>query len=348
MRGWQMFVVGSVLGPMLVAACGSPPPPKDDGAPVTSAKSAEPVASAPTPVETASAASSVAPTAVTPPPAPKSVIKIESNGKEPRRALRYAWKSAKESDAQLDLKMKMSLNIAGRSLATPELPTMRSVFHMSPQKVDDRGSMTYAFEVRSFDLLKDAPASPLVASMKGELGKLVGLKGTSTVSERGVPESVELEVPANMTPQVQQLIESVRQQMSEIAVELPEEPIGKGAKWVKTAHLTLGGISMDQISTFTLTDLTGDRLQLDSAVVQIAPPQEVKQPGLPEGAKVSLQSLDTKGSNRGQYELSALVGKASGKATSKILMNIEAKGQKQPMETKTELTTSIAPLAAKK
>ena len=95
------------------------------------------------------------------------------------------------------------------------------------------------------------------------------------------------------------------------AAPLPEEPVGKGAKWEHVSPLKSDAISLTQRATFTLVNETADSVDLDLTIEQTAPSQEMHAPGLPAGAKVTIKSVDSHGTGHSQVFLNRLVPKSN-------------------------------------
>ena len=60
-----------------------------------------------------------------------------------------------------------------------------------------------------------------------------------------------------------------------LAVPLPEEAVGPGAKWEVRMPIKTQGMTIDQTATYEVVSLEGERLATKSAVVQHAANQKV-------------------------------------------------------------------------
>src|SRR5690606_18503892 len=141
----------------------------------------------------------------------------------------------------------------------------------------------------------DEPRAPadLVAKLKTMLGTVTNLSGASVVTPRGVVKSATFNMPPDMNPEIQQTMDSMRQQMNQLAVPFPEEAVGAGAKWTVTQQLEQQNMKLQQVATWELAARHGEVIELATTIVQTAPPQAIEAPGMPPGAKVRLERLDS-------------------------------------------------------
>ena len=76
-----------------------------------------------------------------------------------------------------------------------------------------------------------------------------------------------------------------------LAVPLPAEPIGVGARWRTVTRVRLGGAYFKQTGTYRLAARTGDQLSIEVEHVRLAEPQVLTVPGLPAGASAELLGI---------------------------------------------------------
>jgi hypothetical protein len=69
---------------------------------------------------------------------------------------------------------------------------------------------------------------------------------------------------------------------------LPDEPIGKGAKWVETSVARQEGMSATIASTYTLKEIAPDGLVVAISIARKAPAQAYPDPRAPKGTTIAV------------------------------------------------------------
>ena len=180
--------------------------------------------------------------------------------------------------------------------------------------------------------------SPMRTSLKGA----VGLRGTGLMSSRGFTKEADFEMPGGIDPMAVQHLESLKQSIKQLSAPLPKEPVGVGAEWRVDQIITMNGMMIKQTSTFKLTKIEGDRLQLDVKVKQTASAQTISPPGAPAGTTVNLNSLDSEGSGKMVLMLTQLMPiNSQMNVTSDSSMSIDAQGRKQDMSQHMEMSVEM-------
>lgn len=292
----------------LLLGCGGPSTPVEEPAP-PSAESTD--AGAPTSPEPVDAAVAVAPVEDVEEPLPElgpPVVTLLDPGAEPRRALRFTWRKTTESGV-MDMKMALAMSMANRPLPPPmEMPTIRMHFDVKPESVAPDGTLHAVFALKKVQLLDDS-GWPKEAKdeLRTFLQKLAGLRVKETISSRGVVQETSVEPPADLPPQVRQMVENMKESLRNVSSPFPEEPVGKNARWeVKT--VVDGAMRLAQTTTITLEDLKDKQVSLGVVLVQAAPKQPMRSSTpLPSGAKMMLESHTGIGSGKTKVTLDGLV-----------------------------------------
>lgn len=244
-------------------------------------------------------------------PAAKSAdpkVTVRDAGAEPRKPLRYALTKDSKQTLTMSMQMTMRQMVMGMQVPETRLPTMQMVMDMHITDVHSNGDANYEFHLSQANVLQEPGDNPMMVNqMKKSLSSMVGLKGTATLTSRGFTRDVKLDVPANADAAVRQQIESMRQSMNQFSAPLPEEPVGKGAKWDVDAEMTSGGITARQRTSMTIENIEGDAIDLNVAITQTADEQDVKNPDFPANMKVRLTSMTSKGTGKTKLRLSQSV-----------------------------------------
>jgi hypothetical protein len=319
------FRVGLLTCLATATAC-SKDSPNPTEAPLTSAAppvaSAAPSAPAPAPSTTESAAPSpaAAPTASASPDAaaptaarvaatPGTSTRLLDAGQAPRRVLRYLWHVDQKEQLTMDLRTAASTEFAGTKQPEMPLPPVHIVLDLDPKSVSPAGDLRFAWRVSAATVTADAQTpSPITDGMRVEVSAIEHLAGTAAVTSRGLSGGVSVDaatpVDAGATGQ---MAEQIRQTLRDIAVPLPEEEVGRGARWQKTAQLDAKGSHLTQTDTYTLTDLGAAGGAVDDVLAQTAPPQPLRAPGMAAGEEARMESMLASGDGKTHFELSRLV-----------------------------------------
>jgi len=97
---------------------------------------------------------------------------------------------------------------------------------------------------------------------------LKGLEVELDLTRQGEITDSEVDVPDSAPQQFQQLGDQLAQSVTTAAVPFPSEEVGEGASWRATNELDSGGVTVSQVSTFTLTALDGDDYTVEVEVEQ--------------------------------------------------------------------------------
>ena len=84
-----------------------------------------------------------------------------------------------------------------------------------------------------------------------------------TLSSRGIVQRFAVEGESSASPQVSQLIEPLRNMMSQLAVPLPAEAVGSGAKWESGRKVPTMGTHIDQKVTYFVQKLSERSLEVE-------------------------------------------------------------------------------------
>lgn len=308
------------------------------------------------PVPAAPPSAPAADVPATPPPAPAadpalaamtgegSVITLLEAGAEPREPLRLKLTAGQEQAMVMTMRMAMSMQIGAQDAPKTSIPPMQMTMNLAVKDITADGDIHSAFSLDKIEVLPD-PGSPpeLVDQLKTMLGTMATMSGTSVLTTRGIVKSAEFNIPADVNPQIRQTVDSMRQQINQLSVPFPEEALGVGAKWTVTQHLEQQGMKLQQVATWELKARDGDIIKLASAIVQEAPPQQIVSPGMPPGAKVTLERLSSSGSGTTELDLGRVAPiQGTMTMTSSIAMKTETEGGTMPLTMNMDLGLDIS------
>jgi hypothetical protein len=232
--------------------------------------------------------------------APTAMMKLLDSGQAPRRKLRYTWRASQKEQLALDLRTAASTESAYAKQPELPLPPVHVVVAIEPQSVSPEGDLRYAWRVESSEIRADAQTPSQVADgMRAAVAELENLSGHAIVSARGL--TTEISTAAS------QMVEQVRQTLRDVAAPLPEESVGRGARWQKLSQLSTRDARITQTETFTLVELAAETGTVDDVLAQTAPAQELLAAGMPAGTHARMESMLASGDAKTRFDLSRLV-----------------------------------------
>ena len=233
-------------------------------------------------------------------------VKLVSAGAEPRQKLRYKFHAGEGETLVTEL--HSNVNVEAKGMDEPDMggPPIKMTTSIEPKTVSPEGDLRYDYHLTGIGL-GDASGLPpqAIAAAKQELGALVGLGGYVVITSRGLTKDAQLQAPQAADPQIMQLLEQYQQTVRAIAPPLPDEPVGKGAKWTKTSTVQTAEARATQDETYTLTNLTGDSGTLDIVIAQNSPAQALG--GMPPGMNARLESAKASGKGASAFDLNRIV-----------------------------------------
>ncbi len=275
---------------------------------------------------------------------PEAKIVVENAGGENKVALRYLYKAGDVTVAMMELKMGMQISMGANQQPAVSLPMMKMNMKITNKEVKTSGNLVYDFILDSVDVVADDKTPPaMVESMKTALNDIKGMNGSAEVTTRGITTSAEMKMPANTNPQLTSMMDNMRQQMNQMSVPLPEEPVGQGATWTVTTQMTSGGILLTNQYKYTLVKIDGSNIEMKVELLQSAEPQELKNPNLPAGTVVKLQEFKSGGQGTVKMDLSKMVPNSEITSETKMKMEVQAGGQTQTIEQAMTLALKLYP-----
>lgn len=238
----------------------------------------------------------------------KTTVKLLDPGAQPRTALRYKFQANRTEKMVMEMSMAMAMEIGDQKQPETQVPTTRMTMTIDSKEVSPEGDLHYEFELVQVEVLPKPGTNPaMVNAMKQQMRSMQGLSGSVTITSRGFIRDVEIKPPPGIDPQIRQSMDQVKQSMSQMSAPLPEEPVGKGARWQVTMPVETPAMKLTQIATYTLSEIQGDKVKFDITIKQSAPPQEIHTPGAAPGVKVLLESLKSSGKGTVEQQMTSLV-----------------------------------------
>ncbi len=270
---------------------------------------------------------------------PDVVVELISPGEIPRKEIRFQPKSGQTESIIMTMKMGQKITIDGNSLPAPATPTQKITLKVSTKDVTSDGDVSYDFEFANIEVVDDPKSpSPLTPILMNIMKPMIGSKGSAVVSNRGLTKKSEFKFNEGLAPQLKMMLDGMVESVGKISSPVPMEPIGIGGKWKVVQKLTTNGLTLKQISTHELKKRTADGFEISTEIGQQAEPQEVKSPLLPQGAKMTLESLSTEGKGTSAFRFASMMpAKVDSSISSHSEMTVTANGQDQKLEIETKV-----------
>jgi Family of unknown function (DUF6263) len=207
----------------------------------------------------------------------------------------------------MTMKMGMAISAGGMAEQPIKLPTMKLVMDMTVKEVGTNGDIIYDVVTSDASVTEEPDVIAQVAeAMKNAVAGMKGVGGTGTVTSRGISQGAEIKAPEGADPQVSQFVEQMKETMSRVALPLPEEAIGAGAKWEVKMPIKSQGITLSQTATYELVAVEDERGTAKTSVTQTASNQKIQNPMMP-GTKVDLTRLTGKGTGEVKFDVGQIL-----------------------------------------
>lgn len=271
-----------------------------------------------------------------------AIVRLIAPGAEPRRAIRYAIPATYKGAMTMTTSMEMS----GLPVAMAPM-TIEMGLDLAVTSVATNGDITYMMTFTKAGLGPGADPA-MAGAIQGAMQAVVGMKGTATISNRGVMKTMNLDLDKAKDPAMGQALGQVSQTLENMAAAFPEEPIGIGARWEVRTAVETGGIISFQRSEFEVASLSATSMGVKLRMEQTAPPQQMSNPQMPAEVQIMIERYATSGAGTGTIPLNGLIPTMSMDMNSSMSMAVSAAGQQMPMNMEMKLKTVVAPAKANK
>lgn len=272
-----------------------------------------------------------------PPPPPSDGIEIASPGGEPRRVLRYQL--APGSTTPLELAMDIDLRTFDVAV---QMPTLTLGLDLATATVEPNGNAKLKLSVvgASVRARNDDPkAAQVVKIMDRQAQLLVGLVLAYTLSPGGrvSGSAVETVSPDLSGPMLEQ-VSTLSQLGEQIAMPLPDQPIGVGARWTHRRTIKQNQLSLLSVTTVDVTAIDGNRVTFTSSSNLTGDDQTITR----DGQTAQVANIRGNGSQRGTLDLAT--ASLTGEIHASLVFEMIVDGQRRP--TRFEIATTVRPRTA--
>ena len=261
-------------------------------------------------------------------PAPHTDLELIAPGAEPRRAARYAIAKG----AKTTFELAMDLNIEAGAFGGA-LPTFATTMELTCEDVLADGRMKIRTKIVDA-VARERPESKMPATaMSSQLELMRGLVITAVLGPDGtLTGATVVPGPKPLPPALEQQIAGLTSSLEQIAMPLPTDPIGVGARWRSTRTLRQNGLMVTTAATVEVTSLDATKLGFAMTSEISGPDQSVKQ----QGTAIDVKHIRGSGQGKGTLDLTTLAMAAE--LSAKFESQMAAQGQETPMQVDMKLT----------
>lgn len=263
-------------------------------------------------------------------------VELVAPGKEPREPLRFAPRANGSQTMLLTNRVTIDVRMTPGS-PTPMVvrgPELQTQLQVTPRVLDD-GQLAFEWLTTRIALVGDTPAqTKALAPLETAWRALEGAKTRVVTDRRGQVEEATFEWPASIPAEMRHDVQGFEEAVRELAIVLPAEPVGVGARWRVAKTAPFGGVMVEKVSTYVLAGREGSVLTLRVTNDGSAAPQDVALPGLPPGARATLEWLDLRGEGTARLDLAGAAPDSSLELRSEMKGAYEADGQRVALVTK--------------
>jgi hypothetical protein len=224
-----------------------------------------------------------------------------------------------------------------QSVVSPPIRTTMLV-ETAPQS---QSVIAFSARISSVEMLPAAGTTP-PESTGLPLQQIVGMTASGKITDRGLPLGIQVSIPPGLPDSLTEVVTNKRDTMKEIAVQLPAEAVGLGARWERDVVREWSGIPVRFTGRYEVRELTNRKVLLEVSVEATSGPLHVKIPNLPEGATALIESASGTGSGKVQFDMETLIHRSQVLSQTRIALKVTLKsGQVMDIQMTTRQETSV-------
>jgi hypothetical protein len=257
-------------------------------------------------------------------------VTLNDAGAEPRELMELSPTPGSSMGLDIQMTMSVSTRLDGEERPLESGPPMRFGVEVVVENVtDDEIEMSFVYDNAEIDS---------EVAMDDMLESFIGTSGTITTTRSGAFVDGGYTTDG-MDPLLATMVDQLDQQMADMTIPFPEEPVGVGAEWDVVSSIEGGGAAFCNTASYVLTDFDGDAYELDTAVTQQAIPTTQESD---IGIDVVGGSGSFSGHSAGTLSLPIAVS-ATSTGTTSIEMKFEYDGNESVHEYETTIELETSP-----
>jgi hypothetical protein len=277
-----------------------------------------------------------------PAPGTAPTVTVASAGAEPRTRLRLKPAVGQKETMAMSMNIGLSMVMEGMSMPM-EMPVMKLTADIGVTGVAPNGDVTYDVAFTGMTAEAQAGGDPTMAGMaQGAAEGIKALKGSVTMSDRGINKSSTMNVDQIADPTLKQLLSSMSSTLESMSLPFPEEAIGVGGKWEVRQAIKSAGAQTFQRIECEVVSVDAQGATIKTKIEQTIPAQSITNPALP-GATMTVEKGAGMSAGTITMRFNALVPTSETTGSTAMAMGVEMGGQTQRMQIETKMKVSIAP-----
>lgn len=223
-------------------------------------------------------------------------------GEEPRQLLRLQPKPGSSEVIRMRMEMAMRQGILGNESPMVRIPATTMEVELRVASVQD-GKIVCETVTRGYEVADDGRFPPAALErMRKELAGIEGMRGRYVMTDRGVTEDVELDIPSTASPNMQQTMKRTADAIRQLSFPLPAGAVGPGARWSVTAEVDSAGLHLEQTATYLLEGCEGATCTIDVEIAQRILDSDFSPPGMPAGVTAEVSEFNSSGDGRYEHD----------------------------------------------
>ena len=237
--------------------------------------------------------------------APPAVELLDA-GKAPHKALRTTFEAGAKQSLRVESNWTVTSLYGPLITTSAVMPSLVYELETEAKETSDEGAQ-FDFRVTKVTAKSRKGVKPAqVKAAKTAAGSLKAVTGSFSINARGMVEAFAIDAPSDASLLASDMIDQIKQAIRLSSLPLPEEPVGKGAKWTATQVIEQRTAKISHTSTFELVDVKGERVRARSTHAAETPEQRLELPASRPGASFTLNELDFSGESKGAWPLNKL------------------------------------------
>lgn len=251
-------------------------------------------------------------------------LEVLAEGSEPRYLLKYQAPAGTKQ--KMEMAMDITMDMMGMTVNTPTMIMKADVEVVSVAGDQITNKMTFS----DVDIKETKDSMPGVAdAMRGAMDKIKGVSTTMVIAPNGKVISMKVDAPND--PMLAQTMQQTQQGLDQMVAQLPDKPVGKGAKWRAKQTIDQNGMKIDQTIVFEVVEVSATTAKIKGVATMSAPKQDINQGGM----TMTLEKMDGSGTTDLDIDFTKVVPAVKGNIDMK--MKISAMGQSQEMAMKMKM-----------
>lgn len=259
-------------------------------------------------------------------------VEVQSPGEAPLRPLRLHPTAGIRESMEMSVGMTMSMRNGAQDMPSIPVPTTITrlssiVDAVTPEQLTVRQS------VDSVEVIpKPGTPDQVLEQVRKSVEPLAKYRAVVRMDPRGAVLGGQVELPRDLPPLVHQTMQQMTQNLGQLAVPLPAEPVGPGARWTATHEVEQNGLQLRQTARYTMISLEGEHAVVEATVQQELLDPNVQAPGM-MGATARVSEFSSAGGGTIELDLDRLSPRTVALSIDlRMVMDVTVLGQAQHME----------------